>query len=70
MGIAESFVARYFSSYDYTDNNSRKTAEKVGDISGQFRSRDREAYKEDLQAIELGGESHNLKADSIVNLIK
>ena len=71
MGISESFIAKYFSAYDYMDRQSRIAAEKVADIiPGTFRSRDREAYQEDVQAIEVGGETHSLKADSVVNQIK
>lgn len=74
MGISESFSATYFSAYDYIDTESRKAAKAVADIMpGKFQPRDYEAYQKDVEAKEKGrgnNETHNLKADSVVNQIK
>ena len=74
MGISESFSVRYFSSYDYIDTDSRKAAKKVADIMpGTFPRRDYDAYQKDVEDIQKGRapkETHNLKADSVVNQIK
>lgn len=74
MGISESFLVRYFSSYDYIDTDSRKAAKKVADIMpGTFPRRDYDAYQKDVEDIKKGRapkQTHNLKADSVVNEIK
>ena len=71
MCIGKSFsTTTFFSSHNYVSQEDREFAESVEDLlPHNFTTRDEIAYQKDVEALNVGEESHNLTDDSILNMI-